>query len=183
MSKYGFRTVRGDAGIGERIKEAALAGGVDGGWDEVSDWALERYDTRIRARLREWGLDVDDDGVLSVETIKEAINTRSGLDIQEFDKAGVREAVEKKLASELSRVLGFEVTSVFDADLLKQQVRDGVLGEFSGGRSSLVGADNFRALKAASTFARAGLSDLEVKRAANRWYSAKYRRNHAQKWV
>lgn len=178
-----FKTVRGNAGIGERIQELARDGVTGNDWEPVADWALARYDTRIRAVLRKKGLDIQDDGPLTVESLKLTIERRSGLEIAELTTEGVAAAFDKRLAAELSRVLGLEITGVFDQVALKEQIKQQVVQKLANGSGgALIKGDTLEALKVAATFARAGLSGVEKQRAMNRYRQKKYRRNHRLTW-
>jgi hypothetical protein len=176
-----FKTRRGDAGIGERVKEQLQAAGQAQGWEGVADWALQRYDVRVRAKLRRIGLDVPEDGPLTIESIKDTINRRTGLDVQDLSVEGLREAFDKRLAVELSEALGVEVSTVFDSEAMQEQVKTAVIAKLAeGGGGSIIRGRNMTLLRASATFARAGLSQAARIQAMNRIYQKRYRRSHKQ---
>jgi hypothetical protein len=178
-----FKTNRGNIGVGARIQEGFLVGETDNGWESVADWVIARYDLRVRARLAAMGLDVDSEGPITVDAIRQAVQSKSGLEIEEMTPEGITNAVNKKLASELSQVLGFEVSTVFDAEALKAEVKEQVLQSLSGGSGAgIITGDTLEELKAAATFARAGLVGDEKIKAQNRYRQKKYRRKHIQIW-
>lgn len=176
-----FKTARGNEGIAERINEAARSGQSDG-WEGVADWALNRYDTRVRARLRIMGLDVPDSGPLTVQTLKDVVRAKSGLDIEDLTPEGVSLALDKRLAAELSRELGFEVSTVFNTDSLRIEVKSGVMAALDAGRGGPLHGDTLEDLRAVATFVRAGLVGDDRRKALNRYKQKKYRRNNKQIW-
>jgi hypothetical protein len=178
-----FKTNRGNVGVGERVKEETIAEGQSSGWEAVADWVIARYDVRVRARLAAMGLEVDGEGPITVDAIREAVQAKSGLQIDELTPEGITEAVNKKLASELSAVLGFEVSTVFDSEALKSEVKEQVLQALAGGHGAgIIAGDTLEELKAAATFARAGLVGDEKRKAQARYRQKKYRRTHSQIW-
>ena len=178
-----FKTKRGNEGIAERIQEQAADGDVSEGWEAVADWALNRYDTRVRARLRVMGIDVPDDGPLTVQNMLEAVRSKSGLDIVDLTPQGVTDAVDKRLAVELSRALGFEVSTVFNQDALKLEVKGRVLELLADGRGgAVVSGRSLTSLRAAATFAAQGFGPDERKKAQNRFKQKKYRKSNKLVW-
>jgi hypothetical protein len=182
MKNY-FATKRGNAGIGERIKEESAGGVPSDGWERVADWALDRYSLRIRARLEAMGLVVDADGPLTVDAIKDAVRAKTGLDIQDLTPDGVAKALDEKLAREVSGLLRLEVSTVFDTEALKSEIKSQVIERVGGGSGAgVINRATLERLKSAATYARAGVVGDEKKREQARVRQKKYRHNHRQIW-
>jgi hypothetical protein len=180
MKNY-FKTKRGNAGIGERVTEVARETAGASGWESVADWALKRYDTRIRAKLRKMGIDVPGDGPVTVELLRSTVQQKSGLEIAELTPRGIADALDTRLAAELSRELGITVTTVLNEADMRAQIKAAVLDKMAGGgRSGLLSGDTLQELKLAATFARAGIVGAEKRRAMVRYYNKKYRITHRQ---
>ena len=181
-----FQTHRGDAGIQQRYSEAVSGFDISQltpGYvaEKIADWALDRYDLRVRAAFRKAGIDIGDDGQLTVEGIKAKIAASvDGLQIDELSPAGLMAAVDKQLAAQLSQKLGFEVSTVFDAAAAKAQVKAQVIEQLQAGTGGgILKGRTLHSLRRAGTLARAG---GDAKAALNRHYQRKYRKNHAQTW-
>ena len=185
-----FATERGNAGIGERYKEAVagLESGAsigDGVIEYVADWALRRYDLRVRAVLRKAGLDVGDDGPLTVEVIKEKVRAAmASLELEELTPAGVMAAVDKKVAAQLSERLGFEVTTAFNPELAKEQVKAQVMAALANGTGAgILKGKTLHGLRKAATLARLGVSAEDYTTKMNRLYVRRYAKKHERTWV
>ena len=181
-----FQTHRGDAGIQQRFGEA-----VDGFdlsditpeyvAEQIANFALARYDLRVRATLRRAGIQIDDEGPLTVEVILQKVRSAfEGLDIQELSPDGLRDAIDAQLAKQLSERLGFEVSTVFDAAAAREQVKQQVLQALQDGAGAgILKGRTLHSLRMAATLSRAG---PDARAALNRAYARKYRKHHAQTW-
>lgn len=185
-----FATLRGDAGINRRFIEATA--GVEDGqpisevvYTTIANWALARYDLRVRALLRKAGLELPDDGPLTVEVIKERVRSAmDGVEVEELTPEGVMQAVDKKLAAQLSARLGFEVSTAFDAESAKAQVKAQILEALSNGSGAgILKGRTLRNLRLAGTLARAGVGREDYTTMMNRIYVRRYARSHARTWV
>jgi hypothetical protein len=182
MKNY-FATERGNRGIGERIKEDWDGSQPSDGWDSVADWALARYDLRIRAKFEAMGLKIESEGPITVESIREAVSSKSGLTIEELTPQGIAKALDAKLAAELSREMRLEVSTVFDQETLKQEIKNQVIDALgSGSGAGVVTGRTLHALRFAATFAKAGIVGDEKQTLINRYKQKKYRRSHRQIW-
>lgn len=185
MKNY-FATKRGNAGIGERIREeikTAPDGVTSGGMEAVADWALTRYDTRVRAKLARLGIDVPEGEPFTVAVISERIKQASELDIQDLSKEGIMNAVDQALARTLSKELGAEVSTVFNGEVLKQEVKAALLVKLQDGSAvNFISKKLIRQLRRARTAKNAGVTSAEADKIANRAYQKKYRRKCEQIW-
>lgn len=184
-----FTTQRGDAGIGERYKEAVsgLEPGspiTDAILSTVADWAIERYEVRVRAKLRAAGLDLPADGPIDSDMIIGKIrSSMEGLEIDSLTPDALLAAIDKKLAAELSTRLGFTVTTALNPEAVQAQVKAQVLESLANGTgAALIKGATLRALRSRATFARRGYSpELELQ-IRNRAYQKKFRRTHKHEW-
>lgn len=188
MKNY-FKTKKGDAGIGERFKEGMALLPPDAVptaavYESVADWIFDRYDLRIRARFARMGLKMPEDGPLTVESIRDMVRARSGLEIEELTPDGVMRAVDQQLAAQLSERLGFTVSTVFDVETVKAEVKAQVLEKLANGEGAgVIKGRSLRKLRAVATFARAGWTVPEAQKVLNRIYQKRYRRRNVEKWV
>ena len=151
--------------------------------DEMVNQAIERFTPHVAAALRRAGIDVPEGEKLSLETIRQIINAKTGLDIEELTEESIAQAVDAKMAARLSEVLGVEVSTVLDAETLKEEVKAGALEAIQSGRATkLISAAMIRAVRAAATWKRAGVPVDERRKYLQRWYAKKYRRTHRQVW-
>lgn len=151
--------------------------------DEMVRQAIARFTPHVAAALRRAGLDVPDGEPLNIETIIAAINAKTGLDIQTMDPDGIAAAVNDRIASRLSEVLGVTVTNVTDAAALREEVKAAALEAIQSGRANaLVSAATIRKVRKAATWARAGVAPDDRRRWLSRWYAAKYRVNNKLVW-
>ena len=184
-----FTTKRGDAGIGERYK-AAVAGLepgtsiTDDMLTTVADWAIERYEVRVRAKLRAAGLEIPADGPIDSATIISKIKSSlEGVEVDSLTPDGLMAAIDKKLAAELSTRLGFTVTTALNMEAVQAQVKAQVLLSLADGSgAALIKGATLRALRSRATFQRRGFDkEMEIL-LRNRKYQKKYRRTHKQQW-
>ena len=166
----------------EALEEPGAGGLLASVLTPVADLALARYDRRIRAYFRRYGIDVGD-GVLTVDSIRQKLQAFSGLQIEDLSPAGVMASVEKPIAAEISRALGFTVTAVFDRDEFKNQVTAHVLARLEDGEGGgVLTGDVLHDLRDAATWSKSGGGPAEKRRLMNRIYQRRYRRTHAQTW-
>lgn len=192
-----FASKRWDAGIenklqavdGLRFGDASEITGVQFDGDlnaavePTANLALRYYDRRIKAYFAAKGVDLGDD-ILTVDVVREKINSSSGLEIKELTIEAILNAVEEPIAKAVSKLLGFVVTKIFDKEKFKEQVKDHVrerLEEGEGG--GVLHGKVLHDLRDAATWARAGVSAEDRRRILNRAYQRRYRRGHAQTWV
>ena len=183
--KKAFTGQRINAGVGERYAEAMA--GLDAPDQSVStfvaDWIFDAYDTRIRSQLGKMGLELPTDGPLTVDALKLLIEQRSGLDLAELSKDAVMNAIDKQFAKQLSERLGFEVSTVFNADIAKAEVKAEVLARLADGRGmSFLKGPALTRLRSLATFTRAGFTPDESRKALNRIYQKRYRRHNREVW-
>ena len=184
-----FKSQRADAGganrLIEEIKNAPPSpGGSVLSWDGLADWLLQKYDSRVRAKLRGMGLNVPESGPLTVDGIKATIREKTGLEVEDMSVDGITAAFDKQMASELSERLGFQVSTVFDQAAMKAQVREVVLAKLADGTAAgLLKGKTLRAARSLATFQRAGISPDAAQKILNQKYQKKYRRTHKQIWA
>lgn len=179
-----FQTKRGDAGINARLQAAADAvpDGDPISFEGVIDFALEKYDRRIKAMLRKAKINLPDDGPLTVEGMKDVVRSQSGLDIETLSADGIMQAVDKRLALQMSDKLGFSVDTVLNAAAMKEQIKAAVIVKLQDGSGAgILKGKTLQTLRSVATFARAGKL-AERKKILNRMYQERYRRGHRQEW-
>lgn len=191
MKKNYFQSDRWDAGIQNRISEIRIPdapggdapGVLEGLAVGAADLALTYYDKRIRAFFRRAGIDIGE-AVLTVESIRQKIESASGLEINDLSQQGIADAIEKRLAGQVSELLGFTVTRVFDAVELQEQVKSHVISRLIDGEGGgVLKGRVLHQLRVAASWERAGISSQERRRILSRHYQRKYRKHHDQTWI
>lgn len=186
-----FQSDRWDAGIQNRISEIRIPdtpggdapGVLEGLAVGAADLALTYYDKRIRAFFMRAGIDIGGD-ILTVDSIRQKLESASGLDIQELTQQGIADAIERRLAGQVSELLGFTVTRIFDPIELQEQVKSHVIARLIDGEGGgVLKGRVLHQLRVAASWERAGISSAERRRILSRHYQRKYRRNHDQTWV
>jgi hypothetical protein len=95
----------------------------------------------------------------------------------------VAKALDEKLAREVSSLLRLEVSTVFDTEALKSEIKSQVIEQVGGGSGAgVINRATLERLKSAATYARAGVVGDEKKREQARVRQKKYRHNHRQIW-
>lgn len=146
--------------------------------------ALVKCQPHVTAALRRVGIDLPTDEPLTLESIRNAINDKTGLDIADLSEDGVTAAIDAQLARRLSDKLGIEVTSVRDPDALREQVKAAAIDAIRSGRANaLISRATINRVRVAATWARAGVPVDERAQYLARWYQKKYRRKHKQAWL
>ena len=185
-----FKSERWNAGIQNAFEEATKKADdvqneslLQSALVPVANIALTYYDKRIRAYFARAGIDIGDD-VLTVEKMREKIQSATELEIEDLTIEGIMLALEKPLARELSKLLGFVVTAVFDKVALMLQVKKHVLERLEDGEGGgVIKGRTLHRLRVAATLAKNGTSQAERRRVLNRIYQKKYRKSHDQTWV
>jgi hypothetical protein len=182
-----FATKKGDAGIGETFKDLVREFGLAVGSEitqpvieALIDAALWRYETRVRAVLLRAGIDVPQTGPLTVASVRETVRRLTGLELSELTPEGIMRSVDAKLSAQLSERLGFVVSTVFDAQKAREEVKAQVLVSLADGHGSgVIKGRVLHELRTVATFTREG---ADRKKVMARVYQKRYRRQHVQRW-
>lgn len=183
-------TARANGGMAgdilDAIADAYFEGGMDLGaaiasvQDQLVQAAIDRYSDKIRAALARAGLEVE--GELSLESIKAAIIEKTGLDLADLTPDAMVAAVDQLAARRLSDELGIEVASIAGGNL-GEAIRAGVAQSLADGRTSkLLGRELTNKARAAMTWKRQGIGELDQKRIPQKVYQKRYRRHHVEVW-
>jgi hypothetical protein len=189
MSRNYFKSERANAGAARRFDEAmaALPEGAEPDtsvYEAVADWVFDKYDLRIRAKLARVGLKLPEDGPLTVEAVRDLVRSRSGLELEDLTPDAIMKAVDAELAKQLSERLGFTVSTVFDAEVVKAEVKAQLLEKLANGDGAgILKGRALTRLRSVATFARAGFTPDEAKKVMNRIYQKRYRRRNKEVWV
>lgn len=185
MTKNYFSTPRGNKGLALKVLEEVknVPPGTRFSLEGVANAALDRYDTRIRAKLKKLGLDVPDDGPFTVEAISDNIRQHSGLELESLTKQGILNAVDGALSREFSEKFGVTVTSVFNPETLKSEVKAALLVKIQDGTAyGFVKGPLLRKLREIAALRRAGKTADDGQKLRNAAYQKKYRRTHKLVW-
>lgn len=156
---------------------------ADAAKNAATDEALDIYRPKVAAMLRSAGFDVSDDEPLTLGVILQAIQTRTGLDINELDRESVTRAINQQLSIYVSNELGFEIHDVLDTAGLKTQIDNHIKYCVRNNKpSKLVPKRLLAKIREAAAFAQLGYSYDERRLILNRWYQKKYRRNNKLVW-
>lgn len=167
--------------VWERYKAGEDAGQLV--QETIVQLAIDRYRPKIEAALRRAGLPIEDGQDLTIESIKDAINAKTGLDLDDLTPDAIADAMKAKIAAELSQVLGVEVTDIEDIEGLKAQLLEAaVLAVKSGRANKLINRMQIGRIRRAATWARAGFGPDDQAKILGAWYQKKYRRTHRQVW-
>lgn len=185
MTKNYFTTPRGNKGLALKALEEAknIPPGTSFSAEGLANLALDRYDTRIRAKLKKLGLHVPDDGPFTVQTISDNIKAHTGLELDSLTKEGIMQAVDGALSREFSEKFGVTITSVFNPETLRSEVKAALLVKIQDGTAyGFVKGPVLRKLREIAALRRAGKSADDGKKLRNAAYQKKYRRTHKLVW-
>lgn len=148
------------------------------------DAALLKLRPHVVAALRRAGLDVPDDVELNQDGLRQVLSDKTGLNIQSLDEAGIKAAINERVARKVSDSLGIDITAdVSDPAALRDQVMGAALHAVQTGRANaLMPAATIRKIRAVATWARAGVGPDDRRKYLLRWYQKKYRRTHREVW-
>jgi hypothetical protein len=150
----------------------------------AADEAIEAYRPKVVAMLRSAGFEVGEDEPIGLDTITDAIKTRTGIDLGgNLDKQTITNAISETLSIYVSHELGFEVHNVLDANSIKAQIDAHIIDCVKNNKpSKLVPKRLLSKIREAAAFAQLGYSPDERRMILNRWYQKKYRRNNRLVW-
>lgn len=182
-----------------RVREGFWNDVIDGAWErykaggresvrdalsqELLDRALARYGDKIRAMFARGGLPIDPETPITVEVLTELIKDRTGLPLTELTPAAVSSAVDQDLAGRLSEALQVSISSVFDKERLKEELKSEIRKIIADGRgASLLTKAMVKTARSYATWKRHGVEGMEKQRIQNRAYQARYRQSYKLVW-
>lgn len=150
--------------------------------EQIADAAVKHHGDKVRAALARAGIEIPE-GELTVEGVREALQAKSGLEIEEFSAAGILKAVDAEMAKKLTEVTGIEIESVVGNDL-QTTIKVGVRAALRDGMGyRLIGVLMQNRARKLATLKRLGSNQAELTKFRNRQYQAKYSRTHKQAWA
>ena len=167
----------------ERYKAGGRESVRDALQDELIDRALGRYSEKIRAMFARGGVVIDPEQPITMAVLTELISERTGLELTDLSPETVSAAVDKELSGRLSEALQVPVSTVFDKERLKEDLKAGVRLAIADGRgAALLTKAMLKTARTYATWKRHGVEEREQMQITNRAYQAKYRRTHRQVW-
>lgn len=154
---------------------------LDQAKEQIADAAVKHHGDKVRAALARAGIEIPE-GELTVEGVREALQAKSGLEIEEFSAAGILKAVDAEMAKKLTEVTGIEIESVVGNDL-QTTIKVGVRAALRDGMGyRLIGVLMQNRARKLATLKRLNSNQEELTKFRNRQYQAKYRKTHKQQW-
>lgn len=154
---------------------------IDQAKEQIADAAVKHHGDKVRAALARAGIEIPE-GELTVEGVREALQAKSGLEIEEFSAAGILKAVDAEMAKKLTEVTGIEIESVVGNDL-QTTIKVGVRAALRDGMGyRLIGVLMQNRARKLATLKRLNSNQEELTKFRNRQYQAKYRKTHKQQW-
>lgn len=150
--------------------------------DSLVQRAIDRYSDKIRAALSRAGLELGD-GPLSLESIKQAVILKTGLEIDDLNPESMMQAVDKIASARLSEATGVPIESVMSGQGLGEQIKAGIRASIDNGSAEKILMKGLSAAaRAAVTWKRHGFDEAAKKKAMNAYYQKRYRRTHRMVW-
>lgn len=182
-------TLRANEGMANDILEEvatlyfeglSLQEAIDVTQDRLAQKAFERYGEKIRAALARAGLEV---GELSIESIKQAVIDKSGLDMDDLTPESMLKAVDVIVSARMSEATGVPISSVMNGGELAEQIKAGVRASIENGTAEKILLKGMSAAaRAAVTWRRNGFDEGAQKKAMNAYYQKRYRQTHRLVW-
>lgn len=166
--------------VWERIKAGEAA--TDIATDELAQVAIERFTPRIRHAMGRAGFPLPE-GELTPQNLAQVIGDAMGLDLADLTPESIADALDRRMAAEVSRRLGIEVESLRDPQALQEAAKAAIIDAVKTGRANkLISKLKIRQMRNAAAWAQAGIGPGEREQYLNRWYQKKYRRTHREVW-
>ena len=170
-------------GAWERYKAGGRESVRDALSEELLDRALGRYAEKIRAMFARGGIDIDPEQPITAEFLARLLSERTGLDFSDLSPEAITAAVDKELSQRLSEALQVPVSTVFDKEKLKEDLKAGIRLAIADGRgAALLTKAMLKSARAYATWKRRDIKEREQWQIMNRSYQAKYRRSYKQTW-
>ena len=193
LKALGVETLRDNSGmvrdvvdlvIDRYMEGATFADALGAVQDELAARAIARYGDAIRAALRRAGFDVPDGTELDAATIADLVREKTGLQFASLDSASVIEYVDKEMAARVTALTGVPVSSVYNAQTLMQEMKDGVREAIKNGTAERLLTQGMSvAARRVATWRRYGYTTKESRRKAmQRLYAKRYAETHRQVW-
>ena len=148
----------------------------------VIDVALEVASERVINGLRNAGLGLED-GTVSAESIRLALSSKIGAEIEDLSPEGVAAALNASISYQVGELLGVEGLDLLGGGSIEDQARALALEAIASGRpSKLVSLSLMRELRSAAAFMAAGVPPEERPAAMNRARQRRWRITHKQTW-
>lgn len=193
MKALGVETLRDNSGMARDVLDLVIDRYMEGvpfddcleaARDELTAKALERYGDSIRAALRRAGFEIEDGDTLDANTIADLIREKTGLEFASLNSAAVIEYIDRQMSAKLSEMTGIQISTVYDAQALKEQMKEGVRQAIlSDTAEKLLMRGLSAAAKKVVTWRRYGYTTKESRRKVmQRLYSKRYAETHRQVW-
>ena len=170
-------------GAWERYKAGGRESVRDALSEELIDRALGRYAEKIRAMFARGGIDIDPEQPITADFLARLLSERTGLDFSDLSPEAITAAVDKELSQRLSEALQVPVSTVFDKEKLKEDLKAGIRLAIADGRgAALLTKAMLKSARAYATWKRRSVSEREQWQIMNRSYQAKYRLSYKQTW-
>jgi hypothetical protein len=184
--KLSINTMRADAGARLAINAAIDRERIDdlprGSLSEgVADAIILIYRDKVEAALRRAGIEVEAGGVLNVDTLRELVSKRAGIELDSWGADDVREGVAKAINSRVSEAIGVEID--LSGDVRSQLVAAAVEAVAGNRPNKLVSQSVIDRLRDVAALRALGLDKSRKRLIDNRASAKKYRANHRQIWV
>lgn len=184
-----IRTLRAGEGletdIAQQVYDRYKAGDdlVDSIKGAMVQLAVDRFRPKIEAAMRAAGLQIADGQELTADTLVQAIKEKTGLELESLTPEGIADALDARIARELSTALGVEVSSVKNLENLKAELLASAVRSVQSGRASaLMTAHVIKRVRAVSTWSKAGVEVPDRVKTMGALYQKRYRRTHRQVW-
>jgi hypothetical protein len=184
--KFKVNTLRADTSAAARVNDALIKeGGEDLPRGSLAEGAADAiiliYSEKISAALRRAGFAIADGQTINVDTLRELVSKRAGLDLSSWEPGEVRRAVGAAVSKQVSEALGVPIDLQGD---VRGQVVAAALEAVRGNKPNrMVSQALIDKLRDVAALQRAGLSYLDLRRIRNVAHNKKYRATHSQVWV
>ncbi len=168
--------------VWERVKNGDELTSIAG--DELADWAIEKYRPHVIHAMQRAGLEVPDNITqLSAADVVQIIGDGLELQLDSLDPDSIADAMDARLSREVGRKLGIEITTLRNAESIKQACIDAVMEAVRSGKANqLISKWMVRRFKTAKAWAEAGIAAGDERRLVrNRISQRAWRKRY--KWV
>lgn len=151
---------------------------------ELSERAVARYEPHLRAAFERYGVPIEQDAPITVDTLLGAIKLKTGLEIEELSVDGVTSAVDGEVSRRVSSLLGVEIDSMMVLDKVKEAlVKSAVEAVASGRATRLISKAIIRRIRSGATWSQQGVPTDDRKTILNREYQRRWRKKYKQVWL
>ncbi len=170
-----YTSIRDAMDRGDTVSEAVQR--------EIADRTIAKYQKHIAAAFRRYGFPLQDGEEINSDVLLRLINERANVNVEHLTADGLRLGFDAAISAKVSELLGVQVDTVQNFDLVKQALISSAVESVQSGRASkLMTRAAIKRVQAVKAWKVGNVPKVDRADYLNRWYQKKYRRSHVGVW-